>query len=417
MAAYGYSFVTDKAFSAFARDLEQGAWKGVSVDKYDVPNRVPAASLFEAPRPVVWKLRARWSIAALDEALGVASAAALAELDTEWDTAQRALHLFLASAAESKDPAQRDAAVRLRGALLAGAGTERIQYAYDAEVDYGWHQVAVAAKAPLAADVKKVGAGAYLKRIEEATEALARGSGAPPARSAPSRARSASGRRWSRARRRSTPSTASSAGSSSTRRAASSATCSRRSTRRSSPSSSGARSARRPLPRRRRTPPRKTSPRKTPRSPRRRRARPNEHLPAEERGRPPALRSPSLNPAGSPQPFPEPLPGLRSPSLNLCRASATLARTPAELSAALARTPAESPQPFPEPLPALRSPCPNPCRLSAALARTPAGSPQALPSPPPGDRQHVLPLLPSRLQRLPRTEPRLLATFCYPPPP
>ncbi|WP_437711440.1 hypothetical protein WMF45_40315 [Sorangium sp. So ce448] len=177
MAAYGYSFVTDKAFSAFARDLEQGAWKGVSIDKYDVPNRVPAALLIEAPRPVVWKLRARWSIAALDEALGVASAAVLAELDTEWDTAQRALHLFLASAAESKDPAQRDAAVRLRGALLAGAGTEQTQYAYDAEVDYGWHQVAVAGKAPLAADVKKVGAGAYLKRVEEATEALARGLG------------------------------------------------------------------------------------------------------------------------------------------------------------------------------------------------------------------------------------------------
>ena len=43
MASYGYSFVTDKAFSAFARDLEQGAWKSVSIDKYDVPNRVPAA--------------------------------------------------------------------------------------------------------------------------------------------------------------------------------------------------------------------------------------------------------------------------------------------------------------------------------------------------------------------------------------
>lgn len=177
MASYGYSFVTDKAFSAFARDLEQGAWKSVSIDKYDVPNRVPAALLLEAPKPVIWKARALWSIAALDDALGVASAAALAELDTEWDTAQRALHLFLASAAESKDPAQRDAAVRLRGALLAGAGTEQTRYTYDAEVDYGWHQVAVAGKAPLAADVKKVGAGPYLKRIGEATEALAKGLG------------------------------------------------------------------------------------------------------------------------------------------------------------------------------------------------------------------------------------------------
>ncbi|WP_437925967.1 hypothetical protein WMF37_44075 [Sorangium sp. So ce291] len=177
MAAYGYSFVTDKAFSAFARDLDQGAWKSVSIAKYDVPNRVPTALLLEAPKPVIWKVRALWSIAALDEALGVASAAALAELDTEWDASQRALHLFLASAAESKDPAQRDAAVRLRGALLAGAGTEQTRYTYDAEVDYGWHQVAVAGKAPLAADVKKVGAGPHLERVEEATEALAKGLG------------------------------------------------------------------------------------------------------------------------------------------------------------------------------------------------------------------------------------------------
>ncbi|WP_437951744.1 hypothetical protein WME98_13815 [Sorangium sp. So ce296] len=177
MASYGYSFVTDKAFSAFSRDLEQGAWKSVSIAKYDVPNRVPTALLLEAPKPVIWKARALWSIATLDEALGVASAAALAELDTEWDAAQRALHLFLASAAESKDPAQRDAAVRLRGALLAGAGTEQTRYTYDAEVDYGWHQVAVAGKAPLAADVKKVGAGPHLRRVEEATEALAKGLG------------------------------------------------------------------------------------------------------------------------------------------------------------------------------------------------------------------------------------------------
>lgn len=177
MAGHGYSFVTDKAFSAFARDLELGAWKGVSIARYDVPSRVPTASLFEAPRPVVWKVRALWSIAALDEALGVASAAALAELDAEWDAAQRALHLFLASAAEGRDPAHRDAAIRLRGALLAGAGTEQTQYGYDAEVDFGGHQVAIASKAPRSADVKKVGAGAYLKRIEEATTALARGLG------------------------------------------------------------------------------------------------------------------------------------------------------------------------------------------------------------------------------------------------
>lgn len=180
MAGYGYSFVTDKAFSAFARELEQGAWKGVSIEKYDVPNRVPAALLLEAPRPVVWKTRARWAIAALDDALGVASAAELGELDAEWDSAERALHMFLGAAAEHREPAHREAAIRLRGALLAGAGTEQTGYGYDAEVDFGWHQVAIADKAPLAADVKKVGAAAHLKRIEEATTALAKGLGRGP---------------------------------------------------------------------------------------------------------------------------------------------------------------------------------------------------------------------------------------------
>ncbi|WP_437585755.1 hypothetical protein [Sorangium sp. So ce1000] len=180
MAGYGYSYVTDKAFSAFARELEQGVWKSVSIEKYDVPNRVPAALLLEAPRPVVWKTRARWAIAELDGALGVASAAELAELDAEWDSSQRALHMFLGSAAEHREPAHRDAAVRLRGALLAGAGTEQAGYGYDAEVDFGWHQVAIAERAPLAADVKKVGAAAHLKRIEEATAALAKGLGRGP---------------------------------------------------------------------------------------------------------------------------------------------------------------------------------------------------------------------------------------------
>ncbi len=56
MGSWGYGFVTDKGFSAFAADLNEGAWKEISIKKYDVPDRVPKELVFEAPRPVVWKL-------------------------------------------------------------------------------------------------------------------------------------------------------------------------------------------------------------------------------------------------------------------------------------------------------------------------------------------------------------------------
>ncbi|WP_438031877.1 hypothetical protein [Sorangium sp. So ce204] len=175
MARYGYSFVPDRGFSAFSRDLDGGAWKDVSIKKYDTPDRMPP-QLVEAPRPVAWKLRATWCIAALDEALGIASATELAALDAEWDAAQRALHHFVASAEEGEDAAVREAASRIRAVMLKGNGTEQTRLGYDPEVDFGRSQVA-AAKRSMEADLKKIGAGAHLKRIEKATEALARGIG------------------------------------------------------------------------------------------------------------------------------------------------------------------------------------------------------------------------------------------------
>lgn len=77
------------------------------------------------------------------------STAVVTERDAEWDSAQRALNLCLATAAEHKDPAVREAAGRLRGALLKGAGTEQTTLSYDEEVDYGRQQLLRAAKDPL----------------------------------------------------------------------------------------------------------------------------------------------------------------------------------------------------------------------------------------------------------------------------
>ncbi len=109
------------------------------------------------------------------------STAVVTERDAEWDSAQRALNLCLATAAEHKDPAVREAAGRLRGALLKGAGTEQTTLSYDEEVDYGRQQLLRAAKDPLAADAKKIpGLRDHLARIDEATEALAKAIGRGP---------------------------------------------------------------------------------------------------------------------------------------------------------------------------------------------------------------------------------------------
>ena len=189
MAGYGYSYVTDKGFTAYLRELSEGVWKGISIKKYDTPDQKPAG-LLDAPRAVVWKLRATWALVALGATNNAATQEALQRLDAEWDSAQRAGHLFLASAAEHPDPEHRAAAERLRAAILAGNGVEQTNYGYDAEVDFGWHQVQVTSSGPLAADVKTVGFGAYLKRIHEATEALSAGLGRAPGQNrAPARSK------------------------------------------------------------------------------------------------------------------------------------------------------------------------------------------------------------------------------------
>ena len=180
MGNWGYGFVSDKGFSAFAKDLSEGSWKDISIQVYDVADHMPQQLIFEAPRPVVWKLWATWSIRSLDDALGYPAALA-AERDVEWDSAQRALNLCLATAAEHKDPAVRDAAVRLRGVLLKGAGAEQTILGHQAEVDYGRQQVLRVAKEPLSADAALIpGLADHMTRIDAATEALGEALGRSP---------------------------------------------------------------------------------------------------------------------------------------------------------------------------------------------------------------------------------------------
>lgn len=182
MARYGYGYVTDKGFASFARELSEGPWKEVSIKKHDSDADPPLVkgSLMDAALPVVWKLRATWAIRGLLRAMGTATADDLVKLDAEWDSSQRALNLALLTEAEHKELEHRTAAERLRTALLMGGGTGQTQLSYEKEVDFGNAQHDLAGKAPLSADVKTAGVGAHLRRIREATEALAAGLGRAP---------------------------------------------------------------------------------------------------------------------------------------------------------------------------------------------------------------------------------------------
>jgi hypothetical protein len=175
MATYGYGGVTDRAFVAYDRELDDGAWKGIAPKKAEEQASENAAALLNSPQLVIWKLRLRWGIAGVLTALG---ATALAELDGSWDSAQRRLFHRIAAGVDSEDRDVRAAADRLSAQILAGTGVAQTQYDFDAEVDFGLNQIALTqAGAPLAADAKALKLGDALADVAKTTEALAKGLG------------------------------------------------------------------------------------------------------------------------------------------------------------------------------------------------------------------------------------------------
>lgn len=182
MAQYGYGYVPEKGFIAFARDLSSGAWQAVVIPKKLDPaaERWHATALMDLPRAAYWKLRASSAIEWLRAALGVGTAEVLEALDGNWDRLQRRLHHRIGDAEDDNVAAHREAAKRLRGLLLSGNGTAQTNIGYDEEVDFGWNQVELASKGAAAADVKLLGLDALIHEINTATNDLAKGLGRTP---------------------------------------------------------------------------------------------------------------------------------------------------------------------------------------------------------------------------------------------
>lgn len=187
MAAYGYGLLKDRTFVGFERELADGAWKDIDISPFEALAKDNAALLLSAPQLVIWKIRLQWAIASVLNAL---SAPGLAELDARWDAAQRRLFHRIAIGVDDENRQVREAADRLRAALLAGNGVAQTQLDYEAEVDFGRGQMALSREGgALHADAKRLKLGEALSEVEKTTEALAAalGRGTGEKRKPPSR--------------------------------------------------------------------------------------------------------------------------------------------------------------------------------------------------------------------------------------
>lgn len=185
MAKNGYGSVDEKGFVSFGGALEEGAWKDVSIKKYDNDEMLAVSPFVSMPMAAICKLQGTWGIRALVQAMSVGNTA---ELDQEWDAAQRSFAAGVASEEDHQEPAHRAAAGRIRTSMLDGAGTAQTQLDLDKEYDFGMKQLRLAEEKSLASDLKLTGLGPKLERIRTATAALREGAGGGPGKNrAPAR--------------------------------------------------------------------------------------------------------------------------------------------------------------------------------------------------------------------------------------
>ena len=167
----GYGAVTEDGFVSFELKLGEGAWHGVDTKGLTNTKGALAHGIEKVGALALCKLRIARAIADLVGAMAGQSRANA--LDAAWDRLQDRLEAEIRVKATDEDPEVVAAAERARTVLLSGDGTEQKSFTYKDEVDFGRKQVKVAATKPFADDVALLGLGATIKRIGEATEALA----------------------------------------------------------------------------------------------------------------------------------------------------------------------------------------------------------------------------------------------------
>ncbi len=169
--ANGYGSVTEQGFISFEKSLGEGAWHGVDTKGLTNAQGTLERGIDKLAVLPMCKLRVHEAIAVLVSAMAGSSLALV--LDAAWDRLQDRLDAQIALKATDDDEQVVAAAKRARSALLSGDGTAQKRFSLKDEVDFGRTQVKVSAAEPLADDVALLGIGPTIKRIGEATEALA----------------------------------------------------------------------------------------------------------------------------------------------------------------------------------------------------------------------------------------------------
>lgn len=166
-----FSHVPAAGFAAFDVELSSGDWAFVDSSRVEGTQRKTAKPLEDGPTLVVVKLRLRWAIATLLQAIEVAGDAN--ECDRHWDTLQQQLATILGARTASSDLAKRSAAQRLQVALLHRFGTGQTKVPFQQEIDLGREQIRHVSEGQGAADVALLGLVPLMLDIAAATEAFA----------------------------------------------------------------------------------------------------------------------------------------------------------------------------------------------------------------------------------------------------
>lgn len=165
-----FSQVEDKGFIAFGENIDQSAWEQVDAEAY-ISGAKPIKR--DDPKDVTWKVRLMWAISAVVTSLGLTSTQEVRRAEGEWDSAQQRLHLKTDFDALDRDPAIREAAQRVRAALLLGDGLAQTNLPWAEEVEFGLTQLRLAGEPTLAPDITALKLQPLLDDIRATTAALA----------------------------------------------------------------------------------------------------------------------------------------------------------------------------------------------------------------------------------------------------
>ena len=170
MKQLDFAHVPAAAFAVFDEELSNGDWASVESTRFDGHELHAAKPLEECRTLAIVKLRLRWAIASLLQAIEVSGDAK--ECGRHWNSLQKQLNACLREQSTSMNMRKRAAARRLQSELLRNR-FGRTMMTYRQEVELGHHQVNHVSHGQGAADVASLGLVPLMLEISSATDTLA----------------------------------------------------------------------------------------------------------------------------------------------------------------------------------------------------------------------------------------------------